>query len=220
MSVTRLPSRFHPNPTNKTMDFMKTTAHQRPAAKAAATIAFTSIALGSFVLLAGCGSSTDTDADSTVAVETTVAQASPAESPSAESASADSSTSVELSDVWARTSPSMSGVGAMYFVAKNSGGETDAIVSVSVPAEIAKTVELHETVMGAPTSDGAEPMMSMQPVASIEVPAGGETMLKPGGFHVMLLEMPSALTVGQKFEATVTFQNAGAKTVEVEVRDQ
>ena len=73
------------------------------------------------------------------------------------------------------------------------------------------------TEMGGMTGDE---MMTMRPVEAIEVPANGEAALAPGGYHVMLMEMPTALKAGETFEATLTFREAGDVKVTVEVRDQ
>lgn len=148
--------------------------------------------------------------------------------------SSDKDETLAVTDVWARSSPMMKGAGAMYATIANPSDDADELVSVSVPADVATTVELHETVAAEPastdtgaamTSDGAmaaggEAMMTMRAVPSIEIPANGKAELAPGGFHVMLLEMPNPLEAGSTFEATLTFQDGGEQTVEVEVRDQ
>ena len=65
----------------------------------------------------------------------------------------------------------------------------DALVAVTSPA--AAVVELHETV-----PDPSTGMMAMQPVVSVPVPAGGMAELKPGGYHVMLIDLVAPLTEG------------------------
>lgn len=71
--------------------------------------------------------------------------------------------------------------------------------------------------------DGAEGMdmsgmMSMRQVASIEVPAGGEVVLEPGGYHVMLIGLSAPLVVGESFPLALEFEKAGTITVTAEVR--
>lgn len=68
--------------------------------------------------------------------------------------------------------------------------------------------------------DHGDGTMSMQPVDGIEVPAGEEVVLEPGGYHVMLLELAEPLEEGETFELTLTFAEAGEQTVTVEVRDR
>ena len=52
----------------------------------------------------------------------------------------------------------------------------------------------------------------------IEVPAGGQVELKPGGYHVMLIGLMRDLSDGEKFPLTLQFEKGGEVTVEAEVR--
>ncbi|MFM8380948.1 MAG: copper chaperone PCu(A)C, partial [Actinomycetota bacterium] len=61
--------------------------------------------------------------------------------------------------------------------------------------------------------------MTMQEVDSIVIPAGDTVQLMPGGYHVMLLDLAGPLELGQMFEVTLTFANAGEIVVMAEVRD-
>jgi hypothetical protein len=78
------------------------------------------------------------------------------------------------------------------------------------------------TAMGDSTettmAEGSE-SMTMQPVDSIELPAGEAVELKPGGYHIMLLDLVKPLEVGQSIDVTLTFDKAGEKTVTAEVRE-
>ena len=47
--------------------------------------------------------------------------------------------------------------------------------------------------------------MMMQPVVSIPVPAGGMAELKPGGYHIMLIDLVAPLTEGATIDLTLTF---------------
>ena len=70
--------------------------------------------------------------------------------------------------------------------------------------------------MGDDMGDG---MMTMQPVDSIPVPAGEKVELKPGGYHVMLLDVKKVLAVGDTIDVTLTFEKAGEVTTTAEVRE-
>lgn len=162
-------------------------------------------------------------------------------------------TEVSVSDVWARPVEDLAAkdTSAVYMVI--TGGSTDdALVSASVPSDIAATVEIHETVAADGASDGAMSgdmstttmggmesttttgdmsgdgattttmgggMMTMQPVDSIPVPAGESVELKPGGYHIMLLDVQKTLAPGDTIEVTLTFENAGEVTTTAEVRE-
>jgi copper(I)-binding protein len=104
---------------------------------------------------------------------------------------------IEVSEVFARAALDRGGA---YMVIENKGGEADALVAAN--AEIAGETELHETI-----TEGAS--TRMEPVDRIEIPADGTVELKPGGFHVMLQELESAIEVGDEIPLTLTFEKAG-----------
>jgi copper(I)-binding protein len=99
--------------------------------------------------------------------------------------------------------------GAAYFTIENTGGTDDALIEAA--SDVARRVELHETV----TEEG---MHKMQAVEEIAVPAGGEAILEPGGYHVMLIDLKEEQEVGDTFEITLTFREAGSVDLEIEVR--
>lgn len=164
-------------------------------------------------LLAACGS----DDDSTAETTTTAAPAS----------------EIEVSDVWARTSPAVATAGAVYMDITNRGDLGDSLRSAAVDPSVAATVELHETVeaegedsmstttgMGSGTTTRAGGgMMSMQPVDEIPVLAGETVALEPGGYHIMLLDLAEPLEVGTSITLTLTFELFGPVDVTAEVRD-
>ena len=138
-----------------------------------------------------------------------VGQSSPSPSASLRAPSP-AATTLTVEGAWARVSPMVDRAGAAYMVIRNSGATDDALVAVSTPATA--TVELHETV---PTASGE---MMMQPVVSIPVPAGGMAELKPGGYHLMLIDLAAPLVEGTPIELTLTFQGGTVLTVPVQVR--
>jgi len=165
--------------------------------------------------LAGCGDDSDTATDGSDAT-TTTETAGPT-----------------ISGAWARNSPMEATNGAAYLVVKG-GATDDAVVAASVDAGIAGKVELHETVMASSDAMGSTtmpasgdamssttlaPAMEMRPVESIPVPAGETVELEPGGLHIMLLDLAKPLEVGDTFDLTVTFEQAGEQVVSVEVKD-
>lgn len=59
--------------------------------------------------------------------------------------------------------------------------------------------------------------MGMQDVDSIEVPAGGRAVLKPGGDHLMIYDLKAPLKSGQTVQLTLTLDPGGSMTIEVPV---
>lgn len=98
---------------------------------------------------------------------------------------------------------------AMYFTARGAD-EADSLRSAST--DVANKIQIHETV----TSD--EGTMSMRPIARLELPAGGQLVLEPGGYHLMLVQVDE-LEVGDTISVTLTWEVAGEVTVEAEVVD-
>jgi len=117
---------------------------------------------------------------------------------------------VEVSGQWARTSPAATTMGAAYMTL-NSNAD-DQLVGASVDKSVAMMTEVHEIVM----VDGA---MKMQQVSSIPVLAGTVTKLKPGGYHIMFMQLAKPLKTGESFQVTLTFATAGEVVVDVPVME-
>lgn len=137
---------------------------------------------------------------------------------------------IRVVDAWARATPAgmaamadttatadshggmdMGGLNsAIYFTIKNAEA-ADRLLKVE--SDVAGTVELH-------TVTNNNGVMEMRPVEGIDVPANGEAQLKPGGFHVMLLDLKAPLKVGDTVHATLQFEKAGPITIEAEVRER
>ncbi|MFN8036848.1 MAG: copper chaperone PCu(A)C [Acidimicrobiia bacterium] len=145
------------------------------------------------------------------------------------SSTSKSSKGLSVESAWSRSTAEMATRGAMYATIVNDSGSDDALTSVSVPESVAKRTELHETKMassmesGSTTSAmgsmGGSGTMTMSPVDQISVKDGATVTLKPGGYHVMLMELAAPLKSGQKFDATLKFERAGSKKVTVTVKD-
>ena len=114
---------------------------------------------------------------------------------------------LEISEVFARAALDRGGV---YMIIENKGGEPDALIAAN--AAIADSTELHETI-----TEGAS--TRMEPVDRIDIPAGANVELKPGGFHVMLQGLGSAIEVGDEVPLTLTFEKAGEMQVTAVGRD-
>lgn len=100
-------------------------------------------------------------------------------------------------------------VTAMYMTIKTTGAG-DRLISATTP--ISPIVQLHETVM----RDGA---MNMQQVAGgIPVPPAGEVVLKPGGLHIMMMNLTAPLKVGQTVPIELNFEKAGKVSLTAPVK--
>ena len=151
-----------------------------------------------------------------LAIALTAACAPPASQPAS---------GIQASEVWARAakagemkSDASSDTGmamgsmnsAVYMLLTNSGDSPDRLLSAA--ADVAGAVEIHETRMEG------DVMHMQQLTDGIEIPANGQVELKPGGLHVMLIDLRRDLNPGETFPVTLQFEQAGAVTVEAEVR--
>lgn len=99
---------------------------------------------------------------------------------------------------------------AIYMTLANGGATADRLTAAK--ADVSKAVEIHETTMEGD-------VMRMQQVQDgIELPAGGQVELKPGGYHIMLIGLTRDLVVGESFPVTLEFASGQTLTVEAEVR--
>lgn len=96
--------------------------------------------------------------------------------------------------------------GAAFLTVKNAGVEADRLVGAKAP--VADRVELH-------THLHENGVMKMRQIEAVEVPAGGEAALQPGGDHVMLMGLKAPLKEGESFPLTLVFEKAGEVTVDV-----
>jgi copper(I)-binding protein len=119
---------------------------------------------------------------------------------------------IVVEDIWARQSPKAATNGAAYMIIKNNGKEADALIGAK--ADISKVIELHETVIDD------KGVMHMNPVENqrLEIPAKGEVVLKPGGYHVMFMGLNQQLKPDDTIHLILVFEKSGEKAFDVKVR--
>lgn len=109
---------------------------------------------------------------------------------------------------WARASAGAASAGAAYMQIGTRGAAADRLVGATTP--VAGKAQLHTHVVEGD-------VMRMRPVDAIAIEPGKPTELKPGGLHVMLIDLKAPLKEDASFPLTLTFANAGSLTVEVAV---
>lgn len=97
---------------------------------------------------------------------------------------------------------------AVYFTIADFGA-ADRLVGAT--SDAADDVQIHENRVEGATA-------SMQPLDGLDIPAGGNVQLKPGGLHIMLLGLREPLEPGDTVKITLEFQVAGMLALEVPVR--
>jgi copper(I)-binding protein len=117
--------------------------------------------------------------------------------------------SVSIEGAYVRHMPPTQSVTGAFMTFKNTT-DTDRAV-VSAESDVAERVELH-------THLHENGVMKMRQVEKIEVPAGGETVLAPGGFHVMLIGLKQSLELGQMVDIKFNFDDGSSEQIQAEVK--
>jgi copper(I)-binding protein len=121
-----------------------------------------------------------------------------------------SNTGIEIEDPWGRAAPSVATNGALYLRLVN-GGDADRLLQAD--SDACAALEVHTSVM----DDG---VMRMQKIdGGVEIPAGGETSLEPGGMHLMCIDKQVDFIAGTTVSVTLDFATAEPQTIEIEIRD-
>ncbi|MCX9146019.1 copper chaperone PCu(A)C [Erythrobacter sp. WG] len=145
--------------------------------------------LGSAALLASCNAAPEGDAPAAAETAASI---------------------IAVAEPWSRATAEGQNAGGAFMTIANTGTAADRLTGGSTP--VAGRVEIHTMTMEGD-------VMKMRQLADgLEVPAGGEVTLKPGSFHVMLMDLKQPLKAGDKVPLTLTFAGAGALETELEVR--
>jgi len=108
---------------------------------------------------------------------------------------------LEIEGLWARATPPGAVVAGGFMTITNTGASGDTLVGVASP--VAGIGEVHEMKV----EDG---VMTMRPLdGGLPIPAGGTVTLKPGGYHIMLVDLKAPLKKGEDVPVTLTFEKAG-----------
>jgi periplasmic copper chaperone A len=119
------------------------------------------------------------------------------------------SQTLSITDAWARPGVA-GGNSAVYFIIENPTSQADSLVSAECNA--AEHVELHMTSMDA---DGN---MRMHHQDSVAVEANSQVEFRPGGLHIMLIQLQENLVVGDTIQVTLNFENNGPILVQAPIQ--
>ncbi len=114
---------------------------------------------------------------------------------------------IAVSDAWARATLPAQGATGVFMTIKSA---TPAkLVGVQTP--VAGVAEVHEMTMNGDT-------MSMRAMPALELPAGQAVELKPGSYHIMLMDLKKKpLKAGDKVPLTLKVQAPDGKISTSEV---
>jgi len=126
-----------------------------------------------------------------------------------DAAASRSAVQVQVENAWIPQPPPGAEVAAAYFTLRNTGREPAVLVGVDCP--LAAAAMLHESFVVAGES-------RMRMVARLTIPPEHSVTLKPGGLHVMLEEISSPLSVGQRVPLVLHFAGGKELSTEAKVR--
>ncbi|MBQ0932761.1 copper chaperone PCu(A)C [Ideonella alba] len=113
-----------------------------------------------------------------------------------------------VSDAWVRgTVPAQKATGAFMQLKSAQGGRL-----LSVASPLAGVVEIHEMKM-----DGNVMKMAALP-KGLELPAGQTVELKPGGYHVMLMDLKQPLKDGDSVPLSLVVEGKDGKRETIELK--
>jgi hypothetical protein len=115
---------------------------------------------------------------------------------------------VAIDKPWARATAPGAKVAAGYMVVRNRAAVADKLVGASSP--VAARVETHVHI-----HEGG--VMKMREVPGYDIPAGGVFELKPGGPHLMFMDIRRPFKEGEKVPVKLKFEKAGEVEAEFHV---
>lgn len=114
---------------------------------------------------------------------------------------------VSVNDAWVRaTVPTQKATGAFM---RLQAAQDSKLVSATSSA--ARSVEVHEMSM-------QNDVMKMRQVPFVALPAGKAVELKPGGYHLMLLDLNKQVKDGDTVPLTLVFEGKGGRRQSVDIQ--
>ncbi len=114
-----------------------------------------------------------------------------------------------VSGAWIPEQPPGAMASAVFLTMKNESDQPEALVRATAPGF--KEVQLHRSI----EENGMHKMIEQK---EIIVPAHGETVMAPGGYHIMLIEPTEAIKAGMTIPVTLYFADGSKETLTVPVK--
>jgi periplasmic copper chaperone A len=113
---------------------------------------------------------------------------------------------IKIEKAWARATPASATTAVVYLTVANSGAAADRLTEVSTP--VAASAGMYVMAM-----EGS--VMQMRGVDAVDVKPGDRISFKPGGLHIMLMNLRRPLQKGDRFALSLVFEKAGRIDVDV-----
>jgi len=115
---------------------------------------------------------------------------------------------IEVHQPYVRLAPPNAPAAGAFMVIRNTGSKDVKVVKADNPAS--RVTELHTHLNEAG-------VMKMRQVPAIEIKAGGEAKLQPGGLHIMLIDLKAPMQEGDNIAITLGFDDGSSKQVDAKV---
>ena len=115
---------------------------------------------------------------------------------------------ITVQEPYVRLAPPNAPATGAFMVIKNNGDKDVKVLKADNP--VSRVTELHTHL-----NEGG--VMKMRPVPAIEIKAKGEATLKPGGLHVMLIDLKAPMKEGDVVPITLSFDDGSSKQVDAKV---
>lgn len=115
---------------------------------------------------------------------------------------------VDILDAWIKAAPPTATVTAGFMVLKNTSAKDVRLIKVAT--KFARATEMHSMVM-------VKDAMEMRPVEAILIKANSEVHLKPGGLHIMFIDLLAPLKKDESHLVTFLFDDKTEKKVNIRV---
>lgn len=116
-------------------------------------------------------------------------------------------TTVKVEDAWVRgTVATQKATGAFMRLTPSTNARL-----VEAKSPVAGVVEIHEMAM-------ENDIMKMRQIPGLDLAAGRTTELKPGGYHVMLMDLKQPLKGGEQVPITLVFEDDAKKRFTQDVK--
>ena len=118
--------------------------------------------------------------------------------------------SLQISQPWTRATAPTAKAGGGFVTITNKGTAPDRLIAAR--STVSDKVEIHEMKM-----DGN--VMRMRELdKGLEIAPGATVELKPGGLHIMFMELKAPFAKDAKVPVTLVFEKAGSIDVEMPVQ--
>ncbi|MEN8686992.1 MAG: copper chaperone PCu(A)C, partial [Desulfuromonadales bacterium] len=116
---------------------------------------------------------------------------------------------ITVDDAWIRSIPPSATTTAAFMIIHNT--DSDDAVLISADCDIAETAQIH-------TMEQVGEIMKMKEVSELRIPANGQAVLAPKGYHIMLIGLVRPIQQGETIPLSLNFSGRATVAVDAVVK--